>query len=40
MSKEAIASEAGILSALNHEGIIKIYDAFEARQTITLIMEL
>eukprot|EP00794_Sanderia_malayensis_P010210 gene10210-11259_t len=40
MSKEAIETEAAILQSVNHEGIIRLYDMFETKQNITLVMEL
>ncbi|XP_065059552.1 calcium/calmodulin-dependent protein kinase type IV-like isoform X1 [Rhopilema esculentum] len=40
MSKEAVEIEAGLLLALDHEAIIKLYDVFETKTNITLIMEL
>ena len=40
MSKEAVEIEAKVLLALNHEAIIRLYDVFETRTNITLVMEL
>ena len=40
MSKEAVEIEAGVLMALEHEAIIKLYDVFETRTNMTLVMEL
>ncbi len=40
MSRDAIETEASILLSVNHDGVIKLYDVFETRQDITLVMEL
>ena len=40
MSKEAVEIEAGVLMALNHDAIIKLYDVFETKTNMTLVMEL
>ena len=40
MSKEAVEIEAGVLMALNHDAIIKVYDVFETKTNMTLVMEL
>ena len=40
MSKEAVEIEAGVLMALDHEAVIKLYDVFETKTNITLVMEL
>lgn len=40
MSREAVEIETQVLMALDHEAIIKLYDAFETKTNMTLVMEL
>lgn len=40
MSREAVENEANVLMTLDHEAIMKLYDVFETRTNITLVMEL
>ena len=39
-SREHIEREASILKSLNHDGIIRLYDLFETRHEVILILEL